>query len=292
MRKPASTPKSSPVLSLWRRLPDTLRALASGFVVLIVGGGVSGGLMFANLATAPRMPWFLPATMVWLWMLWRYLDGAGWPASMSDARREALRARALSARQWAWSMIAGALAVAAVMGVAFVTYRHAALPEAAYQAEFGVASYPWWTTASIFAALALNAGVVEEAAFRGYMLSGVQRRHGWIIAIVVAALAFYVAHLSHAYAAPAFAPFFLLHGLVFGLLVWLTRSILPGVVLHTLSDAVVLPMQYGVVPSAGQWDFVGDGWMTLAAGATSGLAFWRLAAVSRPRSPTGPTASG
>ncbi len=103
-----------------------------------------------------------------------------------------------------------------------------------------------------------------------------------MIAIVVVTLAFYVAHLSHAYATLAFAPFFLLHGLVFGLLVLVTRSILPGVVLHMLSDAIVLPMQYGVVPSAGQWEFVGDGWMSLAAGAASCLAFWKLAVVSRP----------
>ena len=282
MSETASAPKSSPVLGLWRRLPDTLRALVSGFLVLIVGGGVSGALMFANLTTAPAAPWFLPATMVWLWVLWRYLHGAAWPASTSDARRKALRGRTLSVREWAWAMIAGTFAVAAVMGVAFVTYRHAALPEAAYQAELGLGSYPWWTTASIFAALALTAGVVEEAAFRGYMLSGVQRRHGWLIAIVVVSLAFYVAHLSHAYATLAFAPFFLLHGLVFGLLVCVTRSILPGVVLHTLSDAIVLPMQYGVVPSAGEWEFVGDGWMSVVAGAASCLAFLRLAAVSRP----------
>jgi membrane protease YdiL (CAAX protease family) len=275
-------PKSSPVFGLWRRLPDTLRALVSGFGVLIVGGGVSGALMFANLATAPAAPWFLPATIGWLWLLWRYLDGAAWPASTSGARREALRALRLSARQWTWAMIAGALAVAAVMGVAFVTYRHAALPEAAYQAEFDVASYPWWTIASIFAGLALTAGVVEEAAFRGYMLSGVQRRHGWLIASVVVTLVFYVSHLSHAYATIAFAPFFLLHGLAFALLVYMTRSVVPGVVLHTLSDAIVLPMQYGVVPSVGQWAFVGDGWMSLAAGAASVPAFWRLAVVCRP----------
>jgi membrane protease YdiL (CAAX protease family) len=277
-----SAPKSSTVLGLWRRLPDTLRALVSGFVILIVGGGVSGALMLANLSTTPAVPWFLPATIAWLLLLWRYVNGAAWPASTSDLRRAALRAGTLSAWQWVWSMIAGSLAVAAVMGLAFVIYRHAELPEAAYQAEFDVASYPWWTIASIFAALALTAGVVEEAAFRGYMLSGIQRRHGWIIGIAIVTLVFYVAHLSHAYATLIFVPFFLLHGLVFGLLVWITRSIVPGVVLHTLSDAVVLPMQYGVIPSVGQLPFVGDGWMSLAAGAASILTFWRLAVVCRP----------
>ena len=178
-------------------------------------------------------------------------------------------------------MIAGSLAVAAVMGVAFVTYRYAALPEAAYQAPFDVAALPWWTLASIFAAVALTAGVVEEAAFRGYMLSGVGRRHGWAIATALVTLIFYVAHLSHAYATLAFAPFFLLHGLAFGLLVWVSRSIMPGVVLHTLSDVVVLPMQYGVVPSAGQWDFVSNGWLSAIAAVAAIPAFWRLAVACR-----------
>ena len=247
----------------------------------MIGGGVSGALMFSNLATAPRMPWFLPATIIWLWLFWRYLNGAGGPASTAEARRQALRASPLSARQWTWAMIAGSLAVTAVMGVAFVTYRYAALPEAAYQAPFDVAALPWWTLASIFAAVALTAGVVEEAAFRGYMLSGVERRHGWVIAIALVTLVFYVAHLSHAYATLAFAPFFLLHGMAFGLLVWVTRSIMPGVLLHTLSDVVVLPMQYGVVPSAGQWDFVSNGWLSAIAAVAAIPAFWRLAVACR-----------
>jgi len=68
---------------------------------------------------------------------------------------------------------------------------------------------------------------------------------------------FYVAHLSHAYATLAFVPFFLAHGLVFGLLVAYTRSIVPGIVLHGVSDFVVLPMQYGVIPSAGSGPLFG-----------------------------------
>lgn len=276
-----SEAQSPPVLRFWRRLPDTLRALVSGFAVLIVGGGVSGALMFANLAATPRIPWFLPATMLWLWLFWLYLNGAAWLASTSEARHTGLRARDLSRAQWVWAMAAGSLAVTAVMGVAFITYRHAALPEAAYQAEFDVASYPWWTIASIFVAVALTAGVVEEAAFRGYMLWGVQRRHGWVIAITLVTLVFYLAHLSHAYATLAFAPFFVLHGFVLGFLLYLTRSIMPGVVLHTLSDVIVLPMQYGVMPSVGQWSFVSDGWMSLVAGAAAIPAFWRLAQVCK-----------
>jgi membrane protease YdiL (CAAX protease family) len=182
-----------------------------------------------------------------------------------------------SARVWGWALAAGGLALAGVMGIAFVTYRFAALPDAAYRAPFEVASFPAWTIVSVFAAVALTAGVVEEVAFRGYMLSGIQRRFGWTVGIGCVTNLFHVAHLSHAYATLAFAPFFLAHGLVFGLLVFYTRSIVPGIVLHAASDFIVLPMQYGAIPSAGQWAFVWQGWLSLLAVAAAIPAFLQLA---------------
>lgn len=244
-----------------------------GFVALVLGGSVSGALMFANLRLAPTLPLFFPATVLWLWLFWRYVNGDGWPRRTSDARRDLLRVRKLPAPVWAWALIAGGLALAAAMGVAFMTYRFAA----AYRAPFEVSSFPPWTLVSIFAAVALTAGVVEEAAFRGYMLSGIQRRFGWAVGIGLVAILFFAAHLSHAYATLAFVPFFLAHGLVFGLLVFYTRSIVPGIVLHAVSDFIVLPMQYGVIPSAGPWSFVWQGWLTLLAGAAAVPAFLQLA---------------
>ena len=163
-----------------------------------------------------------------------------------------------------------------------MTYRFAALPDAAYRAPFEVASFPPWTLVSIFAAVALTAAVVEEAAFRGYILSGIQRTFGWAVGIGLVTILFYVAHLSHAYATVAFVPFFVAHGLVLGLLVFYTRSILPGVVLHAVSDSVVLPMQYGVIPSAGEWGFVWQGWLSLLTGAAAVPACLRLARATAP----------
>ena len=110
-------------------------------------------------------------------------------------------------RVWVWALVAGGLALAAVMGIALMTYRFATLPDAAYQAPFEVASFPPWTLVLVFAAVALTAAVVEEAAFRGYMLTGIQRRFGWAVGISLVAILFYVAHLSHAYATLAFFPF-------------------------------------------------------------------------------------
>lgn len=267
----------SPAQGSWGSIVAAVRAIFLGFVILMVGGSVSGALMVANLKLAPAIPLFFGATVLWLWLFWRYVRGHGWPRSTSDRRRDMLRARNLSPRAWGWALVAGGLGLAAVMGIAFITYRFAALPDAAYRAPFEVASFPPWTLVSIFAAVALTAAVVEEAAFRGYMLSGIQRRYGWAVGIGLVTILFYVAHLSHAYATLAFVPFFLAHGLILGLLVFYTRSIVPGIILHAVSDFIVLPMQYGVIPSAGQWTFVWQGWLSLLAGAAAIPAFRQLA---------------
>jgi len=276
-----AVPPSSLAARLWHRIPALLRAILVGFLVLQVGGAVSGALLLVNLKLSPRAPWFLPATIAWLWLFWRYANGWGWPPSTSRSRRVALRGRPLSGRVWAWSLFAGLLGMASVMGLVFVTARFGSLPPEAARAPFDVTSYPWWTVLSIFLAIAATAGVVEEAAFRGYMLSTIQRRHGWLTGIAFVGLMFYLAHLSHAYATLAFLPFFLIYSGFHGLLVYLTRSILPSVVLHSIADFVVVPMQFGVVPDPGHLKFVTHGGFTLVLAAAAALPFRRLAAVAR-----------
>lgn len=273
---------SSPaIVRAWRALPVIVRAIVIGFVILGIGGGLPGALLVANLKLSPAVPWFLPATGLWLWFFWRYLDGRGWPARTSEERRAALRARKPSPAVLRWAMTAGGLGMVAVMGLIFVTSRFGGLPDRAYQPPFDVSSYPPWTLIAIFVAIAATAGVVEEAAFRGYMLSAIQRRHGWLVGVAVVAVMFYAAHLSHAYATIAFLPFFLVYSSLHGLLVHLTRSILPSVLLHAISDFIVVPMQYGVIPSPSNVAFVTYGGLSLLFAALAVPAFYRLAAVAR-----------
>ena len=266
---------------LWDSTRSTVVAIVIGLAILVAGGAVSGALMFANLKLMPELPLFFPGTVLWLWLFLCHARGDGWPKRTSRFRRESVRASGLSARAWAWALLAGGLALTAVMGVAFVTYRFASLPEAAYSAPFEVAGLPPWTLVSVFASLALTAGVVEETAFRGYMLSGLERQHGWTIGIALVTAVFYASHLSHAYATAVFVPFFVLHGVVFGLLVYFTRSIVPGIVLHAVSDFVVLPMQYNAIASASQWAFVSQGWLSLIATAAAIPVFRQLARTMR-----------
>lgn len=278
-------------LRLWRRLPIILRALILGMLILTIGQLPPGVFLLTNLKLSPSVPWFLPATLIWLWLFWQYLNGKGRPHATAQQRRADLRGRPLTGRVWIWSMIAGGLGMISVMGLVFVTSRFANLPKEAYEAPFDVSAYPSWTVFCFFLNIAAVAGVVEEAAFRGYMLSQIQRRHGWIIGIAITGLMFFVSHLSHAYASLAFLPFFLMYSLLHGYLVYLTRSILPSIILHTLGDLIVVPMQYGVLAGPGDSTFVTHGLLTLIFGIAAVPAFRRLVTIARDEKLADETAS-
>src|SRR5260370_33249639 len=234
-------------IRLWNRFPVVLRAIVLAELIADIGGLMPDLFMVANLKLSPSIPWLLPATALWLWIFWRYLDGEGWPRSTAESRRRDLRARPLSGTVWFWSLLAGGLAMVSVVGFSFLTTRLANVPRDAFKLPIDLSHYPIWTTASVLLTISAVAGVLEEAAFRGYLISQVERRHGWIVAILISGVMFFVSHLGHAYVTLAFLPFFLLVSSLHGFLVYLTRSILPSVVLHAVADVVVIPIQYGVI---------------------------------------------
>jgi membrane protease YdiL (CAAX protease family) len=224
-----------------------LRAIVLAELIADIGGLPPELFMLANLKLSPSIPWLLPATALWLWILWRYLNGEGWPRLTAESRRRDLRARSLSGTVWFWSLLAGGLAMVSVVSFSFLTARLANLPRDAFKLPIDLSHYPIWTTASVLLAISTVAGVVEEAAFRGYLVSQVERRHGWIVAVLISGVMFFVSHLGHAYVTLAFLPFFLVVSSLHGFLVYLTRSIFPSVVLHSVADMIVIPIQYGLI---------------------------------------------
>jgi membrane protease YdiL (CAAX protease family) len=278
------------IVRIWRRIPVILRALIVGELVVSVGGIVEF-LIPVNLKLSPTIPWLLPATLLWLWIFWRYLDGKGWPRATAQRRREDLRARSLPGKVWVWSLVAGGLAMVSVVSLSFVTVRLANIPRDAFKLPIDLSALPPATLVSVLLAISVVAGVVEEAGFRGYMLSQIERRHGWTVAIIITGLAFFLDHyFSHAYATFAFLPFFMAVSVLHGILVYMTRSILPSVVLHAVADCIVIPIQYGIVgslPVSPVWktgvdaSFVTFVALTLIFGIASVPAFRRLAAVTR-----------
>ena len=133
------------------------------------------------------------------------------------------------------------------MAFSLLLARFADVSRDAYKLPVDFASSSAWTVLSILLAISVSAGVVEEAAFRGFLISPIARRHGWPVAILVSGVMFFVAHLNHSYVTFAHLPFFLAISAVHGLLVYRTGSILPAVVLHASADFLFIPLQYGLI---------------------------------------------
>ncbi len=232
----------------WNRLPAIVRGILVAELVVTIGTIPPSIAVILNLRTLPSIPWMLVVTAAWLSFFWWYVTGHGWPRSTQEARRRDLRAPSLSKRAWTWALIAGALGITGTIAMAFVTARLAHLPREAFAAPIDFSKCGALTIICAIACISATAGVVEEAGFRGFLISPIQQRHGWTIAILISGIMFFLDHhLSHAYATFAFLPFFLAISAVHGLLVKFSGSIRPSVLLHALADFIVIPVSYGLV---------------------------------------------
>ena len=78
-----------------------------------------------------------------------------------------------------------------------------------------------------------EAGIIEEAAFRGYMQGPIERRYGLLPAILITGTMFAVAHLDFTL---ILWPYYVAVAAIYGTVTHLTKSILPAVVLHTAGN--------------------------------------------------------
>jgi len=239
---------SSMLSHFWDRLPAIVRGIAVAELVVTIGTIPPSIAVILNLRTSPSIPWMLVVTAGWLLFFWWYVSGHGWPRSTQEARRRDLRTPSLSKHAWTWALIAGTLGITGTIAMAFMTARLARLPREAFAAPMDFSKYGLLTVICAIACISATAGVVEEAGFRGFLISPIQRRHGWTIAILISGIMFFLDHhLSHAYATFVFLPFFLAISAVHGLLVKYSGSIRPSVLLHALADFIVIPVSYGLV---------------------------------------------
>jgi membrane protease YdiL (CAAX protease family) len=198
-------------------MPPLIEAVLIGMLILIVGTVPRNMLFWANLHYFPSVPWAVPPIALYLWFLWRYLGK--W-------RRTSLRANPLPVRVWAWALLAGTLGIATLVTALRVANRLIALPE---QKPPDLSGIPVITLLALLLMSSIFAGVVEEAAFRGYMQRPIEKRHGPLVAILITGVMFAVAHLDFT---PVLLPYYVAVAAIYGLVTYLTNSILPAVVLH------------------------------------------------------------
>jgi membrane protease YdiL (CAAX protease family) len=197
-------------------------------MLVVMAGTIPRNIIFAaNLRYYASVPWAVPVTAAYLWIFWRYLDGAGPPDETAGERRRSLRANRVSVRLWAWALLAGTLGIIVLVLALRVVNRLVALPP---QQLPDLAHVPKLTVLSLLLMAAPVAGIVEEAAFRGYMQGPIERRHGLAGAILITGTMFAVAHLDFT---PILWPYYVAVAAIYGTVTYLTDSILPAVVLHT-----------------------------------------------------------
>ena len=96
---------------------------------------------------------------------------------------------------------------------------------------------PAVTAIALLAMASVVAGVTEEAAFRGYMQSPIERQYGIAVAILVNGAMFGLLHSStHPGAVVVMLPYYIAVAAVYSGLTWATNSILPALALHVGGD--------------------------------------------------------
>jgi membrane protease YdiL (CAAX protease family) len=253
-----------------RALPQSIRTVAwsalVAFVILAVGQGIWGILLAINLERTPQMPWAVAVMAAFLWLMWQYLSGKWWPRSTSAMRHRHLRARLVSRRTFAWALLAGVLSIFALSGCWIVLFQLVKMPaNVLLPANVlpDASAYPLWTTALMLAMASLVSPFTEEAAFRGYCQSVLERQFPATAAIAISSLLFALAHLTHGFFLPKLFVYFLA-GAVFGLMAYLTKSILPGIAIHIMADLTFFTLVWPYdAARALVWEHGADGWFWL-----------------------------
>jgi membrane protease YdiL (CAAX protease family) len=207
-----------------------IRAVIIGMLVAMAGTIPRNLLFAANLRYFAIVPWAVPLTAAYIWLFWHYLNGAGDPASTAEERRTSLRANRVSGRAWRWALLSGGLGIVALVVALRLTNRLVVLPA---QTLPDVAQVPPITMLSLLLMAAPVAGIIEEAAFRGYMQGPIERRYGLGVAILVTGTMFAVAHLDFTF---ILWPYYVAVAANYSAVTSLAKSIVPAVVLHTAGN--------------------------------------------------------
>ncbi len=223
-----------------RESPLRVLAAAATALVVLLGGNLPWAFLGTwNLRVGTAVPWAIVPMTIYLFVYWQFIGGnCGSFPSLAN-RRALLRANSLPARVWSASLGAGLLGFATLVASLVVAARLVSLP-----ASSPIVMPPEMPLITGFLLLVMQsvvAGVSEEAAFRGYMQSMIERQHGLAAAILANGTLFGLLHFS-SHPADVFTmlPYYVAVSAVYGGLTWAANSILPALVLHSTADVVVL----------------------------------------------------
>lgn len=263
------------------------RDVLIGFFVMAVVTVPWSVVAVVNLRVSPQVPWAIPATLGYLAAMAWYLNGRGWPASTTETRRRHFRARLPGPTRTAWALLAGSLAIVSLWLIFAATGRLASQPAPGREAAVA----PQVLLAFVIVGSLVTA-MGEEAGIRGFMQAPLERRFGPYVAIAISTIAFVLIHLTRGAAALlSNGLFYLAAGVVYGLLAYLTQSILPSLLLHFLGDIVTFALRSSLLRLSGPHTVLEITFSVLGAVIMAGLSIAAFRALARnaapPRNPAG-----
>lgn len=193
--------------------------------------GIWAALLLTNLPHSPGLPWSSIVMAFLLWALWSFLDGKWGPASTRASRRKHLRAVPLPRRVYSWALVAGLLWVVFLAGFWIVLSQLVSIPGNKLP-DFS--TLPVLTVIGTLIIACASGAISEEAGFRGYFQGALERAGlGWAAVLCTALLMAPIHALTQGFVWPTLV-FYLLVDAMLGALAYLTKSILPGIIVHAV----------------------------------------------------------
>jgi membrane protease YdiL (CAAX protease family) len=178
------------------------------------------------------------------------------------------------------AFIGGSLGLVALAGLWIVLVQLVRLPAHALP-DFS--KYPFFTVATVIGMACLVSSLPEEAGFRGYFQNFLERKFPATAAIIISSLVMTPAHcLTQGFLWPVILFYFLVDSML-GAMAYLTKSILPGLVVHFLGLLLFFTLIWPNDAARTSFSDVGTHswfWIHLAQFVICGLlalvALWRL----------------
>ena len=252
--------------------------VAGAILATLLAQGIWSALVALNLAATPAVPWSVVFAGGLLFFGWRFATGATGPESSRAARRRYARAGALQRSRLAVALVAGALALGALIALWLVLTTVWPIPAR----QLDLSAYPALTVAAVLVMASIVGAVTEELGLRGYVLLKLEELMPAPFAIVVAAFLIAPGHALTQGFLPVVFLWYLVADATFGALAYLSGSIVPVIAVHAvgllLFFSIVWPADAARATAATAWPAAGAcAVLTLLAT----LAFARLGAAAK-----------
>lgn len=228
-----------------------IEPIVAGLLITAVGLVPWTLLAQLNARVRPDLPWAAVASVGYLVLLLAWLNGYGPPKRTAARRRQRLRLWPPGVPERAETSGLGTGAIVALLGLVYALWIvFSWLSPVPDLSAFPTTAYRW----SMLLMGGLTAGVVEEAAFRGYMQTGIER-HDPERAIWITSLVFVAMHITQGIGAVVLlGPGLFVASVLYGVLARRTGTILPGIAIHTVGD--LAHVYFGVLSGDGSLLFV------------------------------------